>query len=87
MYLLALGIAGAAPVEPAPATAETPDKSTEYVVVPLDVLFKYLLRAERLAMELPERVRLSHITNLDRSERAEWSRDSQQAPQLWVLSF
>ncbi len=73
LYLFALAMVGTAAIEPAPAGKETPERSTEFVLVPLDVLLRYLYRVEKLCRELPDRTRLAHITNLDRAERAEWA--------------
>ena len=73
LYLLALAMVGASAVEPAPQGKETPDRSAEFVLVPLDVVMKYFYRVEKLVRELPDRTKLSHITNLDRAERAEWA--------------
>ena len=64
---------GTGSVEPLPVGKETPERSVEFVQVPLDVVLKYLYRVERLVRELPDRLRLLHIANLDRAERAEWA--------------
>ena len=71
--LYALALPGAAAVDPAPSERETPERSADFVQVPLDVLLKYWFRCEKLALQLPERLRLQHIQNLDRVERGEWA--------------
>ena len=72
VYLHALALPGASPLDPAPTERETPERSVDYVQVPLDVLLKYWFRCEKFALQLPERLRLSHLQNLDCSERAGW---------------
>ena len=74
LYFLSLAMAGSTKLEPQPAAPESATtSSTDYVQVPLDLLMRYLCRAESLALRIPEKQRLSHLETLDRAERAEWA--------------
>ena len=75
IYLLALAMAGVGQVEP-PPDASRPEvlgvDTTDYVLVPLDVLLKYWYRARRTVLAIPEAQRYVHLAQLDEAERAEW---------------
>ena len=74
LYFLSLAMAGSTKLDPQPTDPESATtSSTDYVQVPLDLLMRYLCRAESLALRIPEKQRLSHLENLDRAERAEWA--------------
>ena len=73
-YLLALAIAGVNKVHGAPASSQEilGANSTEYVVIPLDVVMAYYYRTLKVAGATPYQLRLAHIQRLDQDERAEW---------------
>ena len=74
LYVTALAIAGSQPATGAPSAPETVDvDSWRYVVVPMDVVLKYLWRARQYVGRLPAGLRLRSLTYLDSTERGEWS--------------
>ena len=74
LYLLALAMAGASKIEPAPTAPESSTtNSCDYVHVPYDVVLKYLCRAESLCYRMGEGARLGRLEQLDRAERSEWA--------------
>eukprot|EP00435_Cladocopium_sp_Y103_P043743 s279_g12.t1 len=67
-------MAGAAKVDPQPNDAEAATSdTTKYVLVPYDVLQKYLCRAESFCLKIRDGSRLSRLESLDRAERGEWA--------------
>ena len=74
LYLLSLAMAGAAKIDPQPNDAEAATSdTTKYVLVPYDILQKYLCRAESFCLKTPESSRLGRLETLDRAERGEWA--------------
>eukprot|EP00438_Fugacium_kawagutii_P015001 Skav227499 [mRNA] locus=scaffold282:174451:175605:+ [translate_table: standard] len=74
IYLCALSIAGCRPVDPAPVSPETAaSESTEYVLIPYDLLLRYRTRAEDLASRISDSQKLRVVSQLDVQERGEWS--------------
>jgi hypothetical protein len=72
-YLLALAIAGASPCSPsATNTEDLGTKSTDYVLVPWDILQEYLFRAQRVVRALPDASRAEWLEKADIAERAVW---------------
>eukprot|EP00435_Cladocopium_sp_Y103_P064721 s1013_g26.t1 len=89
LYLLSLAMAGAAKIDPQPNDAEAATSdTTKYVLVPYDILQKYLCRAESFCLKTPESSRLSRLETLDRAERGEWAhRFANSTDHLGVIIF
>ena len=73
VYMVALAMAGAGPILPAPTEAESiATLSHDYVEFPLGLAWKYHFRAVEASKEIGERMKLPHISSLDLNERAVW---------------
>ena len=72
-YLLSLAIAGAQKAPGCPGVVEgLGAESTNYVMVPLDLLQAYFWRARRTSQCVPEQARLGWLERLDTEERGLW---------------
>ena len=73
-YFMALAIAGASPLPVVPADAERlGSDSTLYVVVPWDLLQRYLRRAEKYWVSCHSPLKLNNLVRLDLEDRGEWT--------------
>ena len=73
--LLAYALAGSGPVTGGPAGADEANlgaDSTRFVMVPLDIVMAYHLRAKRTSSQVAPTRRLSWLQSRDAEERAEW---------------
>eukprot|EP00435_Cladocopium_sp_Y103_P031497 s1905_g8.t1 len=73
--MLAYAMAGCAGVTGAPEAAQELNlgaDTTKFVLVPLDVVFKYFFRAKRSSAMLPPAARLQWLQARDLDERSEW---------------